>query len=441
MAVTLTQPELEALIGRLTRGEINGEQFRQALLTGGFTPENADRITGMAVQGASAGVGAGTPALQGSTSQPYYIDPRAEAEQRHEGYLVAGNLAVADLDRLNNQFMTGQMTVDDLYKALRDGGWSEQNALTRVQDTVERRNAAPTQVPPTPAPAPTPGITPTLQPPAPTPANRFLEPLPQPAPTPGITPTLGPPAPDMANPYWELAPHWGLAPPPPPTPAPTGAPRPGAVAPLPVPGPIPTEDVYSNQPLGDVYRRVGTELFGPSTSLQRRVLSGLVNRFQNLSPITQFGVQDFNPADTVADQFRRFAKGSRPGGIDLGNQLARIFATASPTELEGSFGPQGEETAENAGTFGRVVEPGLGIGMTPFLQRLSPFVRSGIARELEEEFRNIYAQNPQRFTNTADVFRELQRRRYLPTYSGANFGGRAITPEAAGIFGGNLFPR
>lgn len=231
------------------------------------------------------------------------------------------------------------------------------------------------------------------------------------------------------------------------------APRPGLPNPFPISGvtgglgPLgdtaalsPEEglrrDAFVNQGEEDVYRRVGGELFGPSTGLQKRVLDSLVNRFRAFHPITQFGTQDDDPnINPVEAQFRRFAAAPRPSGIDLGNQLAKIFATASPSDLDDAFGP---DPGDEQGTF-EEIQRAVRAGSIPFVQRLSPFVRSRAARGIEERFRQMFAEDPTQLQGVGGVFRELQRRKYLPTYSGATFGGRPITPEAAGFYGGDLF--
>lgn len=172
----------------------------------------------------------------------------------------------------------------------------------------------------------------------------------------------------------------------------------------------------------DIYRRVGGDIFGPSSMLQQRILNNLVNRYGRFSPITQYGFTNTSPQTMGHEEarFRQFAQASRPSSQDLGARLSEIYGTL-PSATD-SFNPQSvlfEDTFQNpeAQTKFGTIEPAFTAGIQPFLAGLSPFVQSSMARLLEDKFRELYARQPGNFAGARDVFGELTRRQFLPTYS------------------------
>ena len=173
-----------------------------------------------------------------------------------------------------------------------------------------------------------------------------------------------------------------------------------------------TERALRTQPDVDVYRRVGEEIFGPRSPLQARILSHLINRFEQQSPITQFG-QSFG-ADERPERFRQFVRAPELSGLELGGRLANIIGTADPKVLQGAFTRVDEEGLP-VGPLGGLT-PAFRAGIAPFLTRMSPFIRQGVTRALEDEFEQLYARDPTQFQRPQDIFSAFQRRKFLPTY-------------------------
>ena len=153
-----------------------------------------------------------------------------------------------------------------------------------------------------------------------------------------------------------------------------------------------------------------------------------------MQPILDFGLDA--GLDRAAG-FRNFL-GNRPSGADLGQRLAAIMANGDPKLIESSFNAVPEKGSTEPPNFNRFNDA-LSSGMAPLMQRLSPYVRSSMARAIEDEFRQIFANNPERFTSARDVFGELQRQNYIPRLNTPTVAGQQLWPGAANVFGGNLF--
>ena len=165
------------------------------------------------------------------------------------------------------------------------------------------------------------------------------------------------------------------------------------------------------QPQEDIYRRVGQERFGPRTALQGEIVNRLGNQYDALRPILEFG-PDASRYDRAAG-FRKFLNSPRPTGQQLGQDLAKIMATGGSDLIEGSF----TDEDINPTNFNRY-RPALKAGLQPLMQDLSPFVQAGVARAIEDRFRQMFANDPTQFQGAGDVFRGLQSRKYLPTWGG-----------------------
>lgn len=177
------------------------------------------------------------------------------------------------------------------------------------------------------------------------------------------------------------------------------------------------QEALFNQDPYPAWWRAGTEVFNPRSALRNKILSGLINRFQETSPITQFGMNAWG-ADPEANRFRQFLKSPRPTGAQLGSQLAKIIGTAGLAPIGTPESAQFEESFENfdANTDWGRIAPAFQAGIQPFVQALSPFVQSSMAKVLERQFRELMAQNPSGFTGGRDLFAELQRRKFIPSY-------------------------
>ena len=195
------------------------------------------------------------------------------------------------------------------------------------------------------------------------------------------------------------------------------------------------------QPQEDIYRRVGQERFGPRNALSARVLNNLSNQYDEMLPILDFGT-DVKGIDRAAG-FRQFLN-NRPSGADLGQRLAAIMANGDPRFIEGTFAPGALPGARASESGTRPLDfdmfnPAFSSGLAPLMQRLSPFVRSGVARAIEDDFRQQFANNPDKFTSARSIFDELQRRNYIPRLNTPTVAGQQLWPGAANVFSGNLF--
>ena len=196
-----------------------------------------------------------------------------------------------------------------------------------------------------------------------------------------------------------------------------------------------TRPSLERQPQEDIYRRLIQERFGPRTALQARIGNSFANEYEAVRPILDFGL-DPSGLDRAAG-FRKFLNSPRPTGQQLGQNLAKIMATGDPDTIEGSFAPRAmlsartNESGEVAPLdFGQHLQDAFSTGIQPYVQRLSPFVRAGVARAIEDRFRQMFANDPTQFQGAGDVFRGLQRRNYIPRWN---------NPPGASAFSGNLF--